>query len=105
MENKIVFLKVHEAVKLEGNLCTHFSNAEIRGKIKADMQLIPELMSVQISGSQDTILVPLVNIAYLQLETSYVNDKRKEAAGNADLKPKQSLKPEEVRRPAKLRNG
>ena len=104
MNDKIVHVKVHEAVNFEKGLCTYFSTKRAPGKSYAEMELLPDIMCVKITGKSDTVLIPLVNVAYMQLECKKSIKKAEEAEKEA-AKKKTNIKSQDIKRPTKLSNA
>lgn len=98
LDKKIVFVRTHENVNFEKTYQNHFSTEKRPGRSQVQINLIPELQCVQIHNDQDSVVVPLVNIAFLKLEGKLIIDSRKAAAEEA-AKPKSTIKSHQIKKP------
>lgn len=98
MKDKIIEMRVHQAVKFEKSLVTYFTTEGGPGRASASMEILPELSCVLVNGPTDRALVPLVNIAFLKLES--ISSKAKSAAKKTEAeKVKSTLKASDIKKP------
>ncbi len=95
---KIIHVRTHENVVLDGNLENNFMAINRNRRPSTKMQLIKELNCIEISSEKDSVLVPMVNIAFIKVESPYSLEK--EAAAKAEAaKPKSNPKLNTVKKP------
>ena len=68
-QEKIVHMRVHQAVNFEKTLESYFAADPGPGRKAANMTFMPEIQCVLVEGKIDKIIIPFVNIAFLKLET------------------------------------
>ena len=98
LKEKIVHMRVHQVVNFEGSLVSYFSSVGGPGRTAAKMTLLPEISCVLCEGPKDKALVPLVNVAFLKLESESFQKKQKEIKEEA-AKPKNNPKLNKVSKP------
>lgn len=81
--SKIIHVKVHEAVNFEKALVTYFSTIGGPGRTAAKMTLLKDIQCILVEGPKDRAIVPLVNIAYIKIESDL--SKEKEEKKKAEL--------------------
>lgn len=95
---KIIHVRTHENVILDGNLENNFMDTDRNRRPATTIELIKELNCVQISSNTDSALVPMVNIAFMKLESPYSVLKEEEAKAEA-AKPKSNPSLNKVSKP------
>ncbi len=95
---KIIQVRTHESVNLDGKGNTNFSVEAYSNRPGYEIELIPELTSVQISSESDSVIVPLVNVAFMKTETKYSKAKY-QAKEKEAKKPKNNPALNKVNRP------
>lgn len=97
-KERITQIRLHQALIFGGKQETWFSSENVRGRIRVDFEIVPELQSIYVSNNTDKALVPLVNIAFMKLET--VESKKKVEELNKEIsKPKTNIKSKDIKRP------
>ena len=95
---KIIHMKVHQAVNFEKALVSYFSENPGPGRTGAKMTIVDNLQAVLVEGPTDRALVPFVNIAFMKLDSKASQEKEKADKKEA-AKPKSTVKSHEIKRP------
>lgn len=97
-KQKLTHMRVHQAVSFEKGLVSFFSSQGGPNRAAAKMTILENLQAVLCEGPTDKVLVPMVNVAFIKLETEAEKKKQKEAEKEAN-KPKSTLKAQDIKRP------
>lgn len=97
-KEKITQIRLHQALIFGGKQETWFSSEDVRGRVRVDFEFVPELQCIYVSNHSDKALVPLVNIAFMKLETEESKKKLEEVKAE-QAKPKSTNKSHQIKRP------
>jgi len=95
---KITHIRTHENVVLNDKLENNFMNTDRNRRPATKMTLLQELNCVQLESGKDIALVPMVNIAFIKLESPF-SIAKEEAIAKEAAKPKSNAALNKVKKP------
>ena len=95
---KIIFARTYENVQFQGKYQNHFSEDARPGHAAVSITLHEEINCIEVNSSTDSALIPLVNIAFMKLDSPLAETKRAEAAAE-EAKPKNNPVLNTVKKP------
>ena len=95
---KIIFVSTHENVNFEKKYQSHFSSEKRPGRSSVEITLLADLQCVEVKNENDRVIIPLVNIAFLKLE-SKISKEKAEADKKEAAKPKNNPKLNPIKKP------